>query len=71
MPVRPNSLSARVSFPLIFLGAELLVQTLRHKQLSEQDHTFVVSEAKGPDQRLASHIPQAIYEMYMCAKHLE
>ena len=27
---------------------------------------FFVSEAKGPDQRLVAHVPQAIWEMYGC-----
>ncbi len=37
--------------------------------LSVQDHAFFVMEAKGPN-LLESFIPQAICEMYECARHI-
>lgn len=40
------------------------------KTLSAQDHVLLVMEARGPNQRLESHVPQAICEMYACARHI-
>ncbi|KAI0801406.1 hypothetical protein C8Q74DRAFT_1192167, partial [Fomes fomentarius] len=36
--------------------------------LQSEDSTFFVSEAKGPNQLLESHVSQAICEMYGCAR---
>ncbi|KAF9548277.1 hypothetical protein CPC08DRAFT_346771 [Agrocybe pediades] len=33
--------------------------------------TFFVTEAKGPDQILENHVPQAVGEMYSCARTLK
>lgn len=68
MLVRPKSLSAHVSFTLL---AGLLFKNPKPKILSVQDHVLFVAEAKGPNQMLESHVPQAICEMYACAKYLK
>ena len=64
----PISLFAQVSFSLIFV-AGCLLRNPRLNKLAAQ--AFCVTEAKGPDQRLESHIPQALAELYACAKHQE
>ncbi|KAF8723412.1 hypothetical protein AX14_009327 [Amanita brunnescens Koide BX004] len=46
-----------------------LLRNPRLNKLAAQ--AFCVTEAKGPDQRLESHIPQALAELYACAKHQE
>ncbi|KAF8797428.1 hypothetical protein BYT27DRAFT_7219210 [Phlegmacium glaucopus] len=38
--------------------------------LQDYDHTFFVSEAKTNNISLESHVPQAVCEMYACAKQL-
>jgi len=48
----------------------LLMNGPKLKTLSAQDQALFVIEAKGPNQRLESHIPQAICEMYACARHI-
>ncbi|KAG5638514.1 hypothetical protein H0H81_012151 [Sphagnurus paluster] len=62
-----NSLSIFVNFTVI-LTAEPHVRGLlknpKLRPLSGQDNALFVTEAKGPDQRLESHVPQAISEMY-------
>ncbi|PPQ74069.1 hypothetical protein CVT26_006950 [Gymnopilus dilepis] len=40
-------------------------------RLTAEDSALFVSEAKGPDQRLVNHVPQAVSEMYAFAKHME
>ena len=57
------------SFDFTHSLAGYLLQNPRLKKLPGQ--ALFVTEAKGPDQRLASHVPQALGELYACAKHLE
>lgn len=72
--VEQNVLSGFVNFTAISTTethARYLLQNPRLKKLPAQDHALFVTEAKGSDQRLASHIPRALGELYACAKHLE
>jgi hypothetical protein len=67
-PVRPTFLSSRVPTYTHSLAVELWEDNELKKSPGQ---ALFVTEAKGPNQRLASHIPQAVSELYACAKHLE
>ena len=53
-----------------FLAELLLTSRPQLKGLLVQDHALFVMEVKGRD-RPESHIPQAICEMYACARHIK
>ncbi|KAI0801402.1 hypothetical protein C8Q74DRAFT_489046 [Fomes fomentarius] len=50
------------------LQAARFLRYPRVGDLRSEDSTLFVSEAKGPNQLLESHVPQAICEMYGCAR---
>ncbi len=69
----PQKAGASVAFvsylstpPQLF--AALFLVKARVGDLRSEDSTLFISKAKGPNQLLESHVPQAICEMYACAR---
>ena len=53
-----------------YFSAEKYLAWPRLGVLQDFDHTLFVSEAKASDLSLENHVPQAVGEMYACAKQL-
>ena len=55
---------------LAYFSAEKYLAWPRLGILQDFDHTLFVSEAKASNISLENHVPQAVCEMYACAKQL-
>ncbi|KAF8327639.1 hypothetical protein F5887DRAFT_1083685 [Amanita rubescens] len=68
--VKPFSFST-IAIGVSASGAEKYLAWPRLGVLQDFDHTLFVSEAKASNISLENHVPQAVCEMYACAKQLE
>ncbi|KAF9553048.1 hypothetical protein CPC08DRAFT_767833 [Agrocybe pediades] len=66
-----NSLQGKIGYVSISPPEQYLSHPHLVALCGIEKSTFFVTEAKGPDQILENHVPQAVGEMYSCARTLK